>query len=180
MRTKTQPNELTWDKAGQRWKRKYRGRVFYAPRGVRKSDRQQHAVALALWNDWRKEIDAQPDTNKPNAAQYADAMLKRQAMLDWLLKERENQQEYNAWCKPVGCPTWQDEHDRLVKELERLYLDFSRVNPPALDKPGTLTVDPLAYRTDTEKMNWIERIEALEAHNRWIGATDPCKTLSPI
>ena len=146
MRTKVQTSELelTWDKASERWKKKYRGRYFYAPRGVRKSDRQAYAVALALWRDWKKEVDDLGDTNKPNAAQYGQAIHARQLMLDWLLKERENQEQYNGWCKSVGCPTWQGEHDRLVKELDKLRLDFARVNPSALDRPGTLP-DPLAY-----------------------------------
>jgi hypothetical protein len=88
--------KLTWDKAGLRWKRVYRGRVFYGQRGVKKSDRQAYGVAVQQFEDWKRETDHAADADKPNAAQYREAIRLREAMKNWLELERENAEQYDA------------------------------------------------------------------------------------
>ena len=181
---------FTWHKSGQRWKRVYRGRTFYGPRGVTKSDRQAYAVAVAMFNDWKTKVDREADADKPNAAQYQEAIRLRQSMVDWLSLERNRQTEYDEQIAdfrqhqatfpdgPQGkLLDYADEYDQMVKELDRLNRDFARVNPPPLDEPGRLPVNPLRYRINNERRVWIQRLGQLEAHEQWDGTTDREKTI---
>ncbi len=182
---------LTWDKAGARWVKVYRGRKWYGVRGVKKSDKQAYQKAVSEFQAWKQIADTDVDAHKPHAEQYSKAIALRQAMVNWLLLERDNQEQFNTFMtieqdgkdpevisiKSVGGATYNEEYDRLVKEIDRLKLDFARLTPPELDKTGTLTTDPLALRSIAERDFWLENIDALRSHNRWIGTTEHAKTV---
>jgi hypothetical protein len=145
------PVRLTYDKAGHRWKKVYKGRVWCIARGVRRTDKTAYAIALNSFQEWRQTADGDIDAHKPHADQYRQAIVQRQAMLTWLLQEVGNQEEFDAFItitnptdgttetisnESVGLPTYDQEHDRLVKEIDRLKLDFSKTTPPELDTIG--------------------------------------------
>ena len=143
-----------------------------------------------MFNEWKAEIDSQADATKPNAAQYQEAIRLRQAMVNWLSLEREKQQEYDQQQEDFrqhqatfpdgeqgGYLDYAAEYDQLVKELDRLNRDFARVNPPPLDEPGRLPVNPLRYRGHNERRVWLERLDQLKAHEKWTGTTDHEKTI---
>lgn len=69
-------------------------------------------------------------------------------------------------------PTFQQAHDRIAKELDQLNRQFARTIPPELDKPGTLPIDPLAYRPYAERMFWAENLTCLRQYEKWIGGPD--------
>jgi len=54
--------KLTWQQGGDgrsgRWKKKYKGKVYYYPGGGGKSDRVAYAAALESWERRKAEIDA--------------------------------------------------------------------------------------------------------------------------
>lgn len=76
--------KVTWDKAGQRWKRIYKGRPFYGERGVRKTDDNAYRAGVEEFERWRARIDLETDAAKPYRAEYGQAIKLRQAMMDWL------------------------------------------------------------------------------------------------
>ena len=133
---------------GSRWKKIYRGRVWYGQRGAKKTDTQAYQVAVNSFQEWKQTADADADAHKPHADQYHQAIGQRQAMLQWLLLERDNREEFDAFITinhadgrtetisgaSVGLPTYDQEHDRLVGEIDRLKTDFARLNPPELDR----------------------------------------------
>jgi integrase len=176
---------LTWDKAGQRWKRVYRGKVFYGERGVKKSDRQAYQVAVEQFNAHKSEVDRQADADKPHAAEYQQAIRLRQEAVKWLDLEH-NEADHNALVAEMkraggdtdGILDFHAERDRLVAELERLNIDFARNNPPPLNAAGKPTVDPFALRPIRYRMLWLDRVEALRQHDKWNGATDQSKTIT--
>jgi hypothetical protein len=186
--------KLTWDAARKRWKKIYRGHVLYLGNGDGKSDETSYRCALEQFGIRKAEIDAEIESTKPYRVEYETAMRLRQAMLYWLLLERENASEYDAvidhmrrenevYHQTMGAPSvsyllFDAEHDRLAKEIEQLNSDFRRVRPPELNKPGQLPIDPLAYRPIHEQMQWMERVDALQAYQKWTGTTDHCKTVA--
>jgi len=74
-------------------------------------------------------------------------------------------------------PTCEHQLKCLTRELQRLNLDAARARPPALDQPGGLQIDPTAFMQDWEKGRWEIRCEAIRAHRRWTGNTDPAATI---
>ena len=52
--------ELTWFDARSCWKKKFRGKVYYAPTKVKgKTDREGYAAALEWWSKKKAELDGQ-------------------------------------------------------------------------------------------------------------------------
>jgi hypothetical protein len=136
---------LTWDKTCQRWKKVYRGRVFCAARGVKKSDRTAYGQAVAQFQEWKVKADGEADQNKPHADQYHRAIATRQAMLDYLAREHEQ-----AWDNPaieitsadgkaetIYLPlrgaTYKQEHSRLTAEVRRLKINMVHPTKAYLD-----------------------------------------------
>ena len=152
---------LTWDKAGQRWRRKYKGRYFYGKRGVKKSDENAYRLAGEEYLKWRAEIDKDLDANKPYRREYELALSMRKEMADWCLLEGDTA-----------------EHDRITKEMETLNAMFSRTKPPALNRAAGIFVYPLAFKTAQEKILWSDRIDSLKAYQKWTGATEHSKTIA--
>lgn len=150
--------KLTWDSAGQRWKKIYRGKPFYGERGVKKSDSNAYRLALESYDEWRLDIDKKLNESKPFREQYDFAISMRRKMADWCLLEGES-----------------EEYNRLVKEIDRLNADFSKVKPPELNKPGAMPIDPL--HTAREHIVWSERLGGLMAYRQWTGATEHAKTI---
>ena len=178
--------KLTWDKATKRWCKVFRGRKLYLGYGKSKSDLASYQLALEQFDIKRAEIDSDQEANKPHRAEYAEAIRLRQEMLKWLDLEQDHRDQFDL--APVvlalrtdsdrtGWLTWQQEHDRLVKEVERLNLDVSRVKPPKLGVPGSLPVDPIAYRPREQQDFWREKIDALRQYQKWTRAKDPANTL---
>ena len=64
------------------------------------------------------------------------------------------------------------ERAKLVKEIERLRRDFSRVVPPALGTIDTLPVYPYDFASD-----WLNRIPTLRAFDRWTTSTPIAETI---
>jgi integrase len=184
---------LTWDKAGARWKKIYRGRVWYGERGARKTDKSAYQQAVNAFHEWKTTADTDIDAHRPHADQYRQAIAQRQAMVNWLLLERDNQEQYDQRIERLKNPrnayervtavdwgnplTYSHEHDGLVREIDHLKTDFARLNPPELDTPETLNVSPIANRPLLERDFWIQNVKALQSHNRWIGVTDHAKTI---
>jgi integrase len=181
--------ELTWEKGRNRWRKKYRGRVYVFPFGKSKSDEHGYQAALEAWHEKKAELDAQ---GKPHQADYQLAVRLRQEVVNWLLLEQPQASQYDAsidalrednrreqgWGGPPATfLNWEHEHDRLVRELDKLNRDFQRKNPPPLNQPNTLPIDPIAYKTNREKMLWGERIESPHSFQRWTGTADPDRTI---
>ena len=178
--------KLTWDKVTKRWCKVYRGRKLYLGYGKSKSDLKSYQLALEQFDLRRADIEREAEASKPYRAEYADAIRLRQEMLKWLVLEQDNREQYDLYPTVLALdaqsdrtdwPTWQQEHDRLAKEIERLNLDASRVKPPKLGEPGSLPIDPLAYRPLEQREFWGERIDALRQYQKWTQAKDPANTL---
>lgn len=195
---------LTWHKATKRWKKIYKGRTLYLGYGKSKSDDESYRAALEQFAIKRAEIDAELEQTKPHADDYKRAIELRQAMVKWLLLERDNREQYDRQAnadsiaeeneqvmKYMGREEYQSlpdlpedgflpyaaEYDLLVKELDRLNKDFARVNPLPLDTPGRLPVNPLTYRSRNERDVWLKRLEILRRHEEWTGTTDYEKSI---
>jgi hypothetical protein len=123
----------TWDKAGQRWKKIYKGHPFYGERGVKKTDDLTYRTAIEEFERWRAKIDLETDATKPYRAEYEQAIKVRRAMMDWLrlegLETRTAEERV--------------EYDRLGKEVAQLSSDFARLHPPKLNVPGQFCIDPV-------------------------------------
>jgi len=85
----TRKTKLTWDEAASRWKKIYKGRVWYGKRGVKKSDGTAYRQALADFERWRGGIDLQ--VVKPNTEQYEQAIGIREEMVQICLFEGETE-----------------------------------------------------------------------------------------
>ena len=158
--------KLSWDKAGKRWKKIYKGKPFYGKRGVKKSDDNAYRLAVDDFENWRKEIDKQSDADKPYRKEYELAIALRQDMANWCLLELGKDEKQ-----------WEGQYNNLVKEIEALNFNFSKVNPPPLNKAGVMPINPLHLRPANEVIEWEERIDALRQYRKWTGATDKSKTI---
>ncbi len=157
----TTARKLTWDSARKRWKKFYKGKQLYLGSGKGKTDNQSYLLALDEFERRRIEIDKETDATKPHRSHYETAIRLREEMVRWCLLEGE-----------LG------EHDRLVREIDQLRRLFARVNPPALNKPDTMPIDPLYGFSAADKILWFERVEALQNYERWSGTPDHAKTIS--
>ena len=88
--------ELTWQAGNNgrsgRWRKKYRGAVYYFPGGNGKTDREAYIKALEQWKQQRAEIDAQ--IAKPYEEDYQAAITEWVAVLNW--SNQHGDQEYVA------------------------------------------------------------------------------------
>lgn len=85
--------KLTWQsgingRAG-RWRKKYRGKMYYFDGGRGKSDRVAEDAANAAWEALKKALDR--DTVRPNEPEY------RQALAEW--------EQVLVWCRKYDDPT---------------------------------------------------------------------------
>ena len=155
---KTKSKRLTWDKHGKRWKKTYQGNTFYGERGVQKSDPDAYKAAWKAFEIWRGNIDTQPDTSKPHAADYLLAINVREEMMRICLLEGEEAL-----------------HDKLLGDVGWLKKNLAKKTPPPLRNkqyPGVDTLDqnPTASMTASEASKWQDRIAALRQQDRWMGA----------
>lgn len=155
----TRKTKLTWDEAASRWKKIYKGRVWYGKRGVKKSDETAYRQALADFEQWRGGIDLQ--VVKPNTEQYEQAIGIREEMVQICLFEGET-----------------EEHERLVKEIAWLKKNLARANPPKLTWDTPVVPDPLAEATVPERMKWYDRVDALRQHAKWTQPAEKDKMIS--
>jgi integrase len=190
--------KLTWDKTTKRWCKVHKGHKVYLGSGKSKADQQSYLIALDQWAIRKAEIDASRAEEKPNGADYLTAIGLRQAMLEWLTLEadeadeaeyndmiawlqKENQREHSLPGVPVPLVeylTYAGEHNRLTRELEQLNRDFQKAKPPALNEPGSLTIDPLAYRPLQEQRLWFPRLEGLKQWLKWQGVDNHASTIA--
>ena len=111
---------MTWDKAGQRWKKWYKGRPFYGKRGVKKTDEDAYQRAVEEFERWRAETDAETDANKPYRKEYEAAVKLRQEIVDWLRLEGLEERPQK---KSLFMISWST-------EIGKLNSDFGRLTPP--------------------------------------------------
>jgi integrase len=155
---------------GGRWKRTYRGKVFYFSGIDGKSDRLGYDRAVEAFTHWKAEVDGEADANKPHRADYERAIKFRMQIVEWCHVES------NA----LADPTIKTTYDRIEKELRRLQSDFAKVRPPALStadtvQPNAIWVHPLAGvgMTMEEKTKWHKRVVSLLEFQRLGKATAP-------
>ena len=161
--------KLTWDKAGSRWKKIYKGRVLYFPFGAGKSDSLGYKRALEEFTRRRAEIDSRTEAQKPPRDAYEEAIGLRRNMLDWIGLEAERldtDPDLKAW------------RERLLAEVGRLEADFARPSPPELNKPGGLRVDPLTAERPGVVLRWLDRLGSIGSHKRWAQDDIPAHTVA--
>ena len=159
--------KLTWEKKCNRWRKVYKGRVWTGKRGVNKSDTEAYRQALSDFEIWRGKIDLDSDNNKPHRKEYAEAIRKRQAVIDWCFNEGlENL-----------SPEDKTFYDLMVAQIEKLRADFSRLSPPKIEP---FTIDPINkdnVGSYANAITWGERIDALKTHHKWTKTKDPANTV---
>ncbi|MDB5350167.1 MAG: hypothetical protein JWN86_1414 [Planctomycetota bacterium] len=161
--------KLTWDKAGSRWKKIYKGRVLYFPFGTGKSDSLGYKRALEEFTRKRAEIDSRTEAQKPHRDAYEEAIGLRRNMLDWIGLEAERldtDPDLKAW------------RERLLAEVGRLEADFARPSPPELNRPGGLRVDPIADEKPGVVLTWLDRLGSIRSHKRWAQDDIPAHTVA--
>jgi integrase len=77
--------ELTWQsgiggRAG-RWRKKYRGRIYYFEGGRGKTDRAAYTQAIEDWKKLRQTIEDADE--KPNESDYLEVLREWRALRDW-------------------------------------------------------------------------------------------------
>ena len=152
--------KLTWDKAGARWRKIYKGKVWYGKRGVKKSDDESYRQAVDDYETWRGGIDTQIDEAKPNAKEYERAIFVRGEMIKVCLLEGN-----------------QELHDRYVKEIVTIRKNLAKKNPPKLN---TIVLPLSSGMKMEEYLEWREKVGALRQHDIWAGGREGEKTLSAL
>lgn len=150
--------ELTWaadDKrrAGGRWRKKYRGEIFFYSEIEGKSDREGKRQAIEAFKVWRAQIDLKNEKEKPNQDEYTEAIRMRKDMLEWLAVEQDPD--------PI--------RHRLLSELKTIEAEFAKPKPRPISAIG-LTCDPIprAIMNMGEILVWMSRLESLREHHRWL------------
>lgn len=156
--------ELTWvddekRKAGGRWRKKYRGELFWFSDIEGKSDRAGYKRAIEAFKIWRAEIDLQKEQNKPHQVEYNEAIGLRKDMLAWLATEQDPD--------PIRV--------RLLAELKTLEAEFAKPKPRPITEIG-FPSDPISRTVMSMEdiLIWLSRLESLRLHQRWTrqSATD--------
>ena len=109
--------KLTWQDGGGRqtgrWRKKYRGKVFYFSGGRGKTDRDAYQAALEAWERTKTRIDAQAP--KPHEPEYMRAIGEWETVLAWCRKHRDDEMAVVAMGK-----------------IDRLRKNLSARKPPAV------------------------------------------------
>lgn len=85
--------ELTWLEDSKRWKKKYKGRLYYFAYGTNKRDLEGYQLALDAWHKKKDEIDqAEADRPHPYQDQYDEAIREWSLVLQWSAEHHD--QEY--------------------------------------------------------------------------------------
>jgi integrase len=137
-----------------RWFARYKKRRYYFP-GTNKSDMKSYRGALELWHKQRAELDS--DLNKPHAWDYSEAIRYRERLARLYLLD--------------GDTTRQKQTEKELGQLRKL---FSMPEPP----PLSVSIDPVSDVWPIgERINLIERLSALDAHEQWTGTPQKEKAL---
>ena len=99
--------KLTWQpgkngRAG-RWRKKYKGKVYYFASGRGKSDRDAYAAAVEAWETKKREIDC--SAPRPHQLEYEKAI--------------ETWAEVLTWCRKHGDGVLADEAQNTIESLRR-------------------------------------------------------------
>lgn len=121
-------HKLTWQlgtggRSG-RWRKKYRGNVYYFPGGRGKTDREAYEAALAAWEKQKVEIDVA--VPKPHELDYKNAIHEWELVLTW---SRKHDDEAMA--------------DKAIEKLSRLKKRLEMKKPPPV-----WTIDTFAGQFD--------------------------------
>lgn len=149
--------ELTWvadprRSAGGRWRKKYKGQLFWFSDIQGKSDRAGYQRAVQALTEWRATIDLHQEQNKPHQDHYHEAIALRKDMLTWLAMEQDPD--------PI--------RNRLLAEAKALDTELSKNIPRPISETG-IFLDPI-HRTlmpMSEMLTWLDRLESLRQHQRW-------------
>lgn len=159
--------KLTWQadakrRAGGRWRKKYKGAVFFFADIAGKSDREGYKRAVEAFKQFRAEIDLKREQNKPHQDDYQQAIGLRQEMLTWLATEQD----------PDPIRT------RLLEEVKLLEAEFAKPKPRPITETGIL-LDPIhrSVMPMEDMMSWLERLESLRQHQRWTRSQASANTL---
>lgn len=159
--------ELTWvadakRKAGGRWRKKYRGEIFWYSEIEGKSDRAGYKRAVEAFKTWRAKIDLKLEAEKPYQKDYRMAIQLRQDMLGWLAAEQDPD--------PI--------RNRLLDELKQLEAEFAKAKPRPIKEIGILT-DPIdrSVMSMSDVMEWMDRLGSLRTFHRWTNTEPKNNTL---
>lgn len=115
-------HKLTWQPGTNgrkgRWRKRYRGQVYYFSGGRGKSDREAYEAALRTWERQKTEIDAQ--SPKPHQQQYEQAIAQWESVLAWSRTHHEDGMAEEALTK-----------------IESLTKALSAATPEPVDKADT-------------------------------------------
>jgi integrase len=158
--------KLTWQDGAEasgragRWRRKYKGKVYYFPGGRGKSDREAYDAAVAAWEAEKLKIDR--EAPRPHQRDHEAAIDQWEQVL--------------AWCNRHGDGQHAEIAARKLESLRK------RLAAPILSKLNrddwfeSLFDSPFA--SDPEWMAQLEKMVA--AHDQWLAALPTVSVSIPV
>jgi len=154
--------QLTWMDSSRRWRKKYRGKPYYFPARDDETKATSYKRCWQLWLDTKREIDSKPDEDKPHASDYAQAIDLRQKLVDWHIRQGEL-----------------DDADKWQRQIADLQRDFSRVKPPALNRPDGIYVWPDAHcKSVSEKIEVVDALDKMDVVREFEGKLEAPDTIA--
>lgn len=120
--------ELTWAKAQRRWKKYYKGKVYYFKHGNGKSDLEGYRAALADWQAKKAELDGAAEAIEPDLSQFEAG--KRRVYWD-------NVRVGMQWAKAFDEMRGTDDPDKAASVIDDLQsmLDSGKLPPVPSSAP---------------------------------------------
>jgi integrase len=130
--------KLTWQlgkngRAG-RWRKKYKGKIYYFPGGRGKSDREAYLAAVEAWEAKKLEVDR--SAPRPHQPEY-EAVI-------------ETWEQVLTWCRKHGEGEVADEALAALESLRHRF-EFHRLRPLA-------TSDRFAGRFETPRIAAVDNV----------------------
>jgi integrase len=141
---------MTWEPRKERWRKMFKGRVITVScrqLGVPATKEASYQAANAWWRAKRAELDAA----QPVDPLAPEAISIRRSMVDYLILDNPD-----------------DPNRRRLEQEIRALQSGAGVNTPQ----GVL-LDPTSAMPVAEKIEWLDRIAALDKHFEWTGKTQP-------
>ncbi len=151
----TQKYQLTWMTATHRWRKKFRGKIYYFAARKTETMKTSYQRCLAQWEAKRKQLIAEEPKETPEQRTYKDAIEKWRQVRKWHAKGLDGDLSKKGY----------DRADAMIAELQQ------RLKKGDSTPLNNFERDPLYGISQAGQWVWMDRQKQMEVNGTKIDGT---------